>query len=253
MGANECVQCGMRRLSIWLSALCLCGWLSACGPDVRRDILLFNGAGSSANDVRAIERLLDAQGLDYTTIGSDELNAMSAAQLKNHKLLIVPGGNFEEMGNALTPAAARSVREAVHGGLSYLGLCAGAFIAGASPYNGFNLTGGVRFKFYALEARSVRKAAVAISIAGSTTFDHYWEDGPELSGWGETVAKYPDGAPAVTQGFAGAGWVVLTGIHPEAPESWRAGLQFRTSAAVDNAFAAQLIRAALTGKRLPYF
>ena len=237
--------------SFWV--VIACGLLGACGPAAHRDILLFDGTGTSANDVRAVERLLDAQGLGYATIGSDELNALSVAELRRYRLLIVPGGNFEQMGNALTPGAARNVSEAVRGGLNYLGLCAGAFIAGASPYNGFNLTEGVRFKFYALEAQNIRKAAVAISIAASSTFDHYWEDGPELSGWGEVVAKYPDGTPAVVQGAAGKGWVVLTGIHPEAPETWRGGLVFKTPAAVDNAFAVRLINAALTAERLASF
>ena len=236
-----------------LLALCLCFLLCACAPARRADILLFAGSGTSANDVRAVERLLRAEGLGYATIGTEALNALPVATLRQYRLLIVPGGNFEYMGNALTPGAARNVREAVRGGLNYLGLCAGAFMAGASPYNGFNLTEGVRFKFYALEAQKVRKAAVAVSVAGSSTFDHYWEDGPELSGWGEPVAKYPDGTPAVVQGAAGKGWVVLTGIHPEAPESWRRGMTFRSTAEVDNAFAVRLIKAALTRERLGHF
>jgi hypothetical protein len=99
------------------------------------------------------------------------------------------------------------------GGLNYLGICAGASFAGNSPYNGLNLTEGVRFPFYALENRNIRKAAVAIEVAGSATFDHYWEDGPELTGWGEPVAKYPDGTPAITQGTVGRGWVVLSEVH----------------------------------------
>lgn len=243
----------MIRFSLPLFALCLCLLLGACAPAERADILLFAGDGTSANDVRAVERLLDAEGLAYETIGTEALNALPVARLRQYRMLIVPGGNFELMGNALTQAAARNVQQAVRGGLNYLGLCAGAFIAGASPYNGFNLTGGVRFRFYALAEQNVRKAAVAISIAGAGTFDHYWEDGPELSGWGEAVATYPDGTPAVAQGKSGAGWVVLTGVHPEAPESWRRGMSFRSTAEADNAFAVRLIRAALTGERLGHF
>jgi len=47
-------------------------------------------------------------------------------------------------------------------------VCAGGFFAGDSGYNGLNLTSGVRFGFYAAEARGVRKAAVAITGAAGS-------------------------------------------------------------------------------------
>jgi glutamine amidotransferase-like uncharacterized protein len=137
--------------------------------------------------------------------------------------------------------------------LNYLGVCAGAFFAGDSPYNGLNLTAGVRFRFYSLEDRGVRKAAVAIVTPGSKAVDHYWEDGPQLTGWGDVVARYPDGTPAVVQGAVEAGWVLLSGFHPEAPESWRRGLAFSEPASVANAYAARLIGAALNGTRLAHY
>jgi hypothetical protein len=59
------------------------------------------------------------------------------------------------------------------------------------------------------------------------------------------VATYPDGTPAVVEGASGGGWVVLSGVHPEAPESWRRDMSFGTPASVDNAYAATLVRAAL--------
>jgi hypothetical protein len=178
---------------------------------------------------------------------------MNKAQLLAFGLLIVPGGNFEQMGGGLTAATAATVREAVHDGLNYLGVCAGAFFAGDSPYNGLNLTGGVRFNFHSLERQNIRKAAVAISVAGSSTFDHYWEDGPELSGWGNVVAKYADGTPAIVQGTVGTGGVILSGVHPEAPDSWRRGMVFGTPADTNIAYAATLIRAALNRTRLEHY
>jgi glutamine amidotransferase-like uncharacterized protein len=108
-----------------------------------------------------------------------------------------------------------------------------------------NLTSGVRFGFYAAESRGIRKAAVSISIAGAPTFDQYWEDGPEFTGWGAVIGKYPDGTPAIVEGTFGSGWVILSGVHPEAPASWRRGMTFNTPASVDNAYAGTLVRAAL--------
>jgi len=164
----------------------------------------------------------------------------------------VPGGNFLSIGRNLTPVAIAHVHDAVEDGLSYLGICAGAFLAGDSPYNGINLT-GVRFRFYSAESRGIRRAAVPISSPDAPTLEHYWEDGPELSGWGEAIAKYPDGTPAVAQGMVGKGWTILAGVHPEAPENWRVGMTFATPASVDNAYATTLIEAALEGRALTHY
>jgi hypothetical protein len=216
-------------------------------------VLLFDGRGTSPDDVAAVEAVLNASQIAYATIDSGELVDISPERRRAHRLLIVPGGNFEVMGKHWTPAAAAKVRSAVQGGLGYLGICAGAFIAGRSIYNGLDLTLGVRFAFYADESRGIRKAALPIAGPEAPPLDQYWEDGPELSGWGSVVAKYPDGTPAVVEGFSGSGWTILSGVHPEAPESWRRGLSFRTPSGVDHAYAATLIRAALERTSLPHF
>jgi glutamine amidotransferase-like uncharacterized protein len=216
-------------------------------------ILLFNGNGTSSNDVAAIEKLLSKGDFGYTTANSRQLNEMSESRLRAYRLLIVPGGNFEQIGNGLTSRATANIRNAVCSGLNYLGICAGAFFAGETPYNGLNLTSGVKFTFYALENQGVRKAAVEIATAGSPSLTHYWEDGPQLTGWGDVVARYPDGTPAIVEGNVGDGWVILSGIHPEAPESWRRGLTFNTTAGVDNAYAATLISAAMNRIRLEHY
>jgi glutamine amidotransferase-like uncharacterized protein len=216
-------------------------------------ILLFNGNGTSPGDVAALEAILSSERLSYATVNSSRLNRMSESQMREYRLLIMPGGNFEKIGNWLASGTTANIRNAVHGGLNYLGICAGAFFAGNSPYNGLNLTSGARFGFYAAEARGIRKAAVAIAAAGGQTLDQYWEDGPQLTGWGAVVGKYPDGTPAIVEGTSGNGWVVLAGVHPEAPAGWRRGMDFRTPAELDNAYAATLIRAALNREELPHY
>ena len=186
-------------------------------------------------------------------VSSSQLNGMSEADLKLYRLLIVPGGNFVTIGNNLTADAAAKIRGAVEGGLNYLGLCAGAFFAGASPYNGLNLTSGVQFHFYSAEDQGIRKTAVPLVNADSRILDQYWEDGPQFNGWGAVVARYPDGTPAIVEGMSGSGWVILSGVHPEAPESWRRGMNFGTPASVDNQYAGALVQAALSGTWMPHF
>ncbi|HTS29344.1 MAG TPA: BPL-N domain-containing protein [Bryobacteraceae bacterium] len=226
-----------------------CGIRSGVSPSPA-PILLFNGTGASPGDVAAVESILGRGRLNYATANSRQLNAMDESRIRAYRLLIVPGGNFIEIGNSLAPDTSAKLRRAVQGGLNYLGICAGAFFAGNSPYNGLDLTSGVRFGFYAAEARGVRKAAVPVAVVGAPTLDQYWEDGPQLSGWGAVVGTYPDGTPAIVEGTFGTGWVVLTGVHPEAPQSWRRGMTFATAAGEDNAYAATLIRAALNREPL---
>jgi Biotin-protein ligase, N terminal len=217
-------------------------------------ILLFTGTGTSAPDVSALESVLQTLKLTYTTIDSAHLDAITVSQLRAYKLLIVPGGNSITIGQNLTATATAAVRNAVQqDGLHYLGVCAGAFFAGSSIYNGLDLTSGVWFDFYADEAKGVHKDAVKITLPDNSSLEAYWEDGPQLSGWGDVVAEFSDGTPAITQGSSGNGLVVLSGVHLEAPAAWRTGMAFTTPVSVDLNFAGQLVQAALTGNALPHF
>lgn len=240
---------------MWILVLILISIaFTACTPTPGiAPILLFNGTGTSANDVAAVETVLNGNRLNYSTANSSQLNRMSESQLRGYRLLIVPGGNFVDIGNSLTPSTTANIRNAVQNGLNYLGICAGGFFAGDSPYNGLNLSSGVRFHFYAAENRGIRKAAVAIAGPGAAPLDQYWEDGPEFTGWGSVVGKYPDGTPAIVEGTFGKGLVILAGVHPEAPAMWRRGMTFATPAGVDNAYAATLMNAALNGAPLPHY
>lgn len=216
-------------------------------------VLLFNGRGTSPGDVAAMQTVLNQAHLTFATVNSSQLDRMSEAQLREYRLLIIPGGNFIKIGEGIMPNTMGTVRSAVSNGMNYLGICAGAFVASDSGFNCLNLTSGARFKFYSAEERGIRKAAVPVSTPGGSTLDQYWEDGPQLSGWGTVVAKYPDSTPAVVQGNYGSGCVILSGVHPEAPAAWRRGMTFTTPADVDNEYARTLIEAALNRTSLPHY
>jgi len=229
--------------------------LTGCAPAASNDsppILLFNGTGMSPNDVKAVEAILKESRLKYATVNSRELNGMSESQLMAYRLMIVPGGNYITIGKSLRPATTTNIHNAVQGGLNYLGICAGGLLAGNAS-NSLNLTSGVRFGFYAEVNRGVHKAAVAIAGVGTPPLEQYWEDGPQFTGWGAVVGKYPDGTPAIVEGTSGKGWVILCGVHPEAPENWRRGMSFTTPASLANAYAGTLIDAALQGTSLPHY
>ena len=239
-----------RRLFLWLAPVLVAGCTT--GEPGAADILLFSGRGTSPGDVAAFEDILREGGWRYATASSAQLNAIGEAKLRAYRLILIPGGNFVDIGNGLTTSTTTKIRGAVRSGVAYLGVCAGAFFGAASPYNGLDLTEGVRFPFYALEERGVRKAPVIVTLAAGAALEVYWEDGPQLTGWGEPVARYPDGTPAVAQGTFGDGWVVFAGVHAEAPAAWRRGLHFTTPASTSRAYAATLINAALNRKPLPH-
>jgi glutamine amidotransferase-like uncharacterized protein len=224
-------------------------------------ILLFNGTGTSS-DVQALEYVItNNMHVDYDTVNSAGLDGMSVAQLAAYKLLIIPGGDSITIGNNLAASTLANIKTAVRtNGLHYLGVCAGAFLAsyaGTSGYNDINLLDGIWFNMY---PETAEPAAELLSRPqGQSSIDVYWEDGPSMAtqggSWGTIVAKYPNyGQPAaIIQGFAGKGWTLLQGVHPEAPASWRACCTFTTSLADDLAYSATLITAALNGTVLPHY
>ncbi len=215
-------------------------------------ILLFVGTGTSSGDVSAIKSLLSSLGLGYATISSSQLNSMTVSQLTAHKLFLMPGGNAVTIGQYLTKSATSSVRQAISNGMHYLGFCAGGFFAGDSIYNRLQMT-GVIYKWFSAYYQGINKEAVNITLPGGTKYDVYWQDGPQLSGWGNIVAKYPDGTAAIAEGKYGSGFALLCGVHPEAPASWRYGMNFTTPLSVDLAYAGTLVKAALSGTYLPHY
>jgi len=216
-------------------------------------ILLFNGTGSSPTDVDAIQNILSSNQMGFELVNSDQVNALDTSELRKYKLLIIPGGNFITMGKSLTIQTTTNVQTAVRQGLNYFGICAGGFLAGDTRNNGFNITNGTQFRFYSAEDKGIRKAIVTVTNADGPTIEHYWEDGPQFSGWGDVVSKYPDGTPATVQGKYGSGFVVLTGVHAEAPESWRKEFHFSTSIENSHRYATKLIKAALEQREMPHF
>ena len=77
--------------------------VTACTPSASSNvppILLFNGVGTSANDVSAIETILKDKNLEYSKVNSLQLNGMSESQLRTYRLMIVPGGDFIAIGNS---------------------------------------------------------------------------------------------------------------------------------------------------------
>ncbi len=217
-------------------------------------ILIYNGSGTSSGDVAAVESLVTSMGLGYNTANSSQFNAMSEAQLLAYRLFLMPGGNAISISSYISKTATANLHNAISAGLNYLGFCAGGFFAGSSAYYNYtNLTNGVWFNVYPNYGRGTGATVVRASFPNGSTMDMYWQNGPALNRWGSVVAKYPDGNIAITEGFEGKGFVLLCGLHPEAPASWRTGMNFSTSLDVDLAYARSLVTSALNRSMLAHY
>jgi hypothetical protein len=216
-------------------------------------VLLFNGTGTD-DDVAAVESVLSALKISYATANSSQLNAMTETKLKAYKLFIVPGGNSITIGNNIFKTTTAMVRATVQNdGLHYLGFCAGGFFGSYQTANGLDLTSGVWFNVWPNYGKGTGKESVEISFPKISKLDMYWHDGPETSGWGYIVAKYPDGTAAIAEGAYGKGFAIMSGVHPEAPAGWRTCCTFTTPLATDIAYAKTLVTAALNGTLLPHY
>lgn len=145
-----------------------------------------------------------------------------------YRLMIVPGGNFIDIGNSFRPNTISNIHKAVQGGLNYLGVCAGGFLAGQAPYKSLNLTSCVRFEFYSIERRGIRKAPVVITMSRHRR--------------SSTTGRMDRNSRAgVTSSRS-----IPTGRPPSSKECRARDGSF-SPATVDNAYAAKLIDAALNG------
>jgi hypothetical protein len=238
---------------------------TACDPTSSPTTLIFDGAGTSESDYQALAAILSSHGIGSTTVNSSQLAALSPAALAKYQLIIWPGGDSIAQNNSLDAATRERVREAVTvAGVSYAGFCAGAFIAvgpppatGGTPKWGLSIIDDDYVQAYSPNGPGAPlpvAAMVEIGFPDGTSRDLVWWDGPFLpqipSG---VIAKYPDHSPAMIEQEAGKGFVVLTGVHPEAPQAWRDEQKLVDMDGLDTDVAWKLIQAALTRTRLPAF
>jgi hypothetical protein len=118
------------------------------------------------------------------------------------------------------------------------------------------------FYFYYLY-NSQPTAIVQLSLPSTSPFgtqmNVFWFDGPQLSNFGNVIAYYPDGTPAVAEeAVSNQGFIALSGAHLEAPASWfydEYGLSWAGTNYIqtDFPFTASLISSALTKTMLPHF
>lgn len=227
-------------------------------------VLVFNGIGTSPTDTSLLVQLLAAHGFTYRLVNSAQVAAMSLNELASYRLILWPGGDSMTMTRNLSAATRENIREAVvTRGVNYVGFCAGAFMAvglstptqggwglGIVPgkYLGLYTPAGIAHPSYATAA------TVNLRFPDGSHNEMYWQDGPALPTWSHgSISTYPNGQTAMGQMWSGKGFVVLSGVHPEATEGWFRAQHLTDSDGLDAAVAWNLIQAAVTQRPLPTF
>ncbi|MBI3556460.1 MAG: hypothetical protein HY074_09375, partial [Deltaproteobacteria bacterium] len=123
------------------------------------------------------------------------------------------------------------LRDFVHAGGGYLGFCAGAFLADAKVDNENTIEGLGFIPGTTRDRRDDAKAVMVMLDWRGKQRHVYFEGGGYFefpaSSPVNVIATYEDGKAATIAVRYGHGHVVVTGPHPEAPDSWKeaAGLE----------------------------
>jgi glutamine amidotransferase-like uncharacterized protein len=190
-------------------------------------ILVYRDAGVCPEN--CAEAVGDLAAEHFGSVKYVKASQITQAALKTAKIWIQPGGNAIEAAELMTAEQKALLRNFVAQGGSYLGICAGAFLADhfADDFNqvpGLGLIPGVSLDFLPGNIDDLILQVTWHSVprylyfqAGATfKFDN--------SRPVQIIARYADGRPAVVQFPYGKGTVVLSGPHPEAPKDWKTQL-----------------------------
>jgi glutamine amidotransferase-like uncharacterized protein len=267
----------MDRLS-WpaVLAVCLSAVITACAVPVDppgtvplsnpgsggTDALLYTGAGTWMPEIDSIARILYEHGATYQRANSEEFNAMSLDQLRDFRVLVVPGGSAAAITQSLTVETRARLREAVQQvGVNFLGFCAGAWIAfaprpapGQDVAYGIGVAEGPVLESTSMERDGKHYLVLPARLGDGHSRQMLWYGGPitpEIPGG--VVARYPDGKPAITQVRSGKGLVVASGFHPAATQYVLNDLGLKDPDGQDYDFAWQMLDAAIHDRPMPAF
>lgn len=189
--------------------------------------LIFNGAGTCEGCGEAIGKLLKEK--KYKVLYSNELN-LSAERLSSADLYVQPGGSDDitETINALTSNQIKAIKDYVEGGGVYLGVCAGAYLAGKYSDEKLNIPG-----FNLIEISEVdqeienddRAKLIKIILPTNEIRYTYYQAGPHFGfnvPANSKIMSYYANTLHIASRISplGKGKVGLIGPHYEANKSW---------------------------------
>ena len=176
-----------------------------------KTIYVYTGEG--AYQAKDVENFLAVFGYDYERIHENNLS-----KLNQSGILIVPGGEVAAYLPAWGQAGISAIKNFVEAGGIYIGICAGAYVAGKSYANiaGLNVIDKI------LE-RHEGQTIVDVTDNAGEKFQLIHENGPDLSDTsaGEVVLRDNDNQPRAIKLNVGQGQVYLFAAHPEGSVFYR--------------------------------
>ena len=224
---------------------------SSSGAMASKRALVYRGPGACADGCYdasfqvALQAGLDPVWVDQDSLQDSSSSADEQSLFKNAAIWIQPGGKSKTAMTSMTKRLISSIEDFVRNGGAYVGFCAGAFASthfvGTSSTRGFDFMPGKTILY-----RDRNQADVIPVTWEGKVRNLYWEGGPYLThipaGRAEVVARYPTGQVAAARSNFGKGKVFVTGLHPEAPQSWRDDYHLHDPDGVDQDLAVEMIQ-----------
>jgi glutamine amidotransferase-like uncharacterized protein len=206
-----------------------------------------------------LEDLLTAHAVPYQEVTSAQLDAMSAQDMAQFAVIYIPGGEGDTEANSVSSQTHANLRAAVQQlGVSYVGFCAGAFVAvapapppGGDVTYGFGVVDGPVLDYYTGPGSDQTYAMTMESYPDGTSENILWYGGPVTPATG-VVAQYPTGDPAISQIRSGNGLVLIGGVHPDLSQGSLDALGV-TPDTPSQDIAWKMLSAAITRQPLPTF
>lgn len=178
-------------------------------------------AGTGAVLAKDVEVALDKLDIDYNEIEETDIKE---DKLEKNSVLIVPGGYTKRCIKALVDSGREIIREFISKGGSYIGICAGAYMASKTVEVQGHPPG-----LDIININNKRESGTGIRTITITEPEHplasdcdkkikiWYQNGPMIKPGKdiETVAVYEKGQAAIVYGNFGKGKVIIFSPHPE--------------------------------------
>ncbi len=209
-------------------------------------IAIYNGEGTWAEGITALQHFFDWKGISHDTIGHTTINTINLSNY--YDAILFPGGYAFNYKIKINASGRQNIKSLINNGGGYIGICAGAFFASDSvewegvKYNyPLDLFDGIAFGAIASIAAwpgynmtsLVMNAGNPINQFGTSTQTMLYYGGPAFFPHTnvdiDTVATWGDynNDNAIINFSYGQGRVLLVGPHPEIEEdSNRDGTSF---------------------------
>jgi glutamine amidotransferase-like uncharacterized protein len=216
------------------------------------DVLVFTGSGTWSTEISDAEALLTANGATFQEATSAQLDAMASTDMAKFGVIFIPGGEGGTEAQSVSATTHANLRTAVQSlGVSYVGFCAGAFVAvapapaaGGDVSYGFGVVNGPILNEYAGPGTTAAYEQTLNIFANGTSENILWYGGPITPNTG-VIAKYPTGDPSISEMWSGNGLVVIAGLHPDLSQASLNSLGVSPDTSVQST-AWQIFNAAIT-------